>query len=218
MRHLPRRRTATALAATLALLALGGCGGSSTSGTSADASATSTPAGTTAAVTSTGARASSPTTADSSDVSATHVHKPLRGTGGAETNDDNPGRADTGTGLAAKNTENPCRLVSRAQAEAILHQHLSVPQYAPLGPTCIYRRPGAKSYVTIAVEPMKLASLAPMMHKRTRVSVSGHPGFCGIYGQQTLFVGLKGGKVLAVVAPCQPARQLAAAALTKLKG
>jgi hypothetical protein len=218
MRPRPRSRLgrlAPALAGGLALLALGGCGGSSGSGSStaatvSGASSTAAHAGTSTAATTTNA-------GHTSTISATHVQKPLRGTGGAEANDDNPSQADTGNASVAQNAENPCRLVSRARAEAILHQRLAAPQYAPLGPTCIYKKPGGKSYVTIAVEPMTLASLAPVIHKRTRVSVAGHAGYCGVYGQQTLFVGLKGGKVLAVVAPCQVAKQLAAAALAKLK-
>ena len=97
------------VAGALALLALGGCGGSSSSGSStaatvSGASSAAAHAGTTTAATTT-------TTPDHTSTIVRHARarSPTRGTGGAETNDDNPGGADTGKQSVAQNAETRAR-------------------------------------------------------------------------------------------------------------
>lgn len=192
-------------AAALGLLA--GCGGSS------PASSATTPAQ--SASNAPGSQASART---SSDVvtNGTITHRPLHGTGGNQSNDDNPGKADSG-GQPASGQSNPCKLVSRAQAQAILGRPLDAPVEAPLGPTCIYQPTGAKSFVTVALESRSFAVLEPSIRKRKRFQIDGHTAYCGDYGQQTTFVPLANGRVLSVTAPCAIGRLFATDALPRLK-
>lgn len=143
-------------------------------------------------------------------------HRPLHGTGGGEINDDNPGNADVGSNPAAGEND-PCELVSRAQAEAVLGRAIAPPQEAPLGPTCIYQPLGAKSFVTVAFAGIDLAQVRDEVHHLTRVNVDGHTGYCGVYGQPTTFVPVASGKLLSVTAPCGIGRLFAARALLRLR-
>ena len=143
------------------------------------------------------------------------THQPLRGTGGKVHNDDNPGRSDVG-GSSAESHENPCGLVSAADAQAIVGGPLATPQEAPLGPTCIYQPVGAKTFITVMVDAVDLATLKVHIRQRTRIRVSGHPGYCGIYGQPTTFVPLTHGRVLEVTGPCEIGKLFAAKALSRL--
>jgi hypothetical protein len=143
------------------------------------------------------------------------THRPVAGTGGSEINDDNPGNADAGRNPAAGRSD-PCELVSRAAAQRILGRPVATPQQAPLGPTCIYQPAGAKTFVTVAIEGVGFAALEPHIHRLQQVDVSGRTGYCGVYGQPSLFVPLAGGKVLSVAAPCGTARLFAAMAISKL--
>jgi len=144
------------------------------------------------------------------------VQRPLRDTGGSEVNDDNPGSADSGDDDASTADTNPCRLVTRAQAQAILGTPVAAPQEAPLGPTCIYQPTGGGAQVTLAVQAISLARLKPRIRHRRKIVVSGRTGYCGTYGQPTTFVALADGSVLSVTASCQVGRVFAAAALTRL--
>jgi hypothetical protein len=145
------------------------------------------------------------------------THRPLHGTGGNASNDDNPGKADVGNNPTAGQSD-PCELVSRTQAQAIVGRPVVTPQEAPLGPTCIYQPVGAKTGVTLTVEGVPLAQLKPHIHHLTRFEVGGRTGYCGVYGQPTTFVPLADGKVLSVTAPCGVGRLFAARALSRVKG
>lgn len=142
------------------------------------------------------------------------IHKPQRGTGGAEINDDNPGRADVGDQPAAG--RNPCTLVSRAEAQMILGKAIGSPVEAPLGPTCIYRPAGAKRFVTLTVESIDFARVRAQIRNRTQLDVGGRTGYCGTYGQPTVFVPLAGGRVLTVTASCAIGARFAAEAVSRL--
>jgi hypothetical protein len=142
------------------------------------------------------------------------VHRPQHGTGGAEINDDNPGHADVGDQPAAG--REPCKLVSQAQAQAIVGRPVGTPVEAPLGPTCIYRPVGSKSFITLAVEPNDLAKVRRQIRDRTRLDVRGRKAYCGTYGQPTVFVPLANGHVLAITAPCAIGAKFAATALPRL--
>ncbi len=142
------------------------------------------------------------------------IHKPQHGTGGAEINDDNPGRADVGNQHAAG--RNPCTLVSRAQAQTILGKAVGSPVEAPLGPTCIYRPVGAKRFVTLTVESIDFARVRAQIRNRTQLDVAGRTAYCGVYGQPTVFVPLASGRVLAVTASCAIGAKFAAEAVSQL--
>jgi hypothetical protein len=144
------------------------------------------------------------------------THRPKRGTGGSEINDDNPARADSGNGKAAG--QNPCTLVSRAQAQAIIGRPIATPQEAPLGPTCIYRPVGTNGLITIAVESLDIAKVRSQIRNLRRVAVSGRTAYCGDYGRPATFVPLAHGQVLNVAAPCAVGTQLAGKALSRLEG
>ncbi len=142
------------------------------------------------------------------------TQRPMRGTGGRAINDDNPGRADSGGGRATG--QNPCALVPRAEAQAIVGRPIDAPVEAPLGPTCIYRSPGAKTLITLAVESVDFPKIRSQIRNRTRIEVGGRTAYCGDYGQSTMFVPLPGGRVLSITAPCAVGARLAAKALPRL--
>jgi len=212
-----RHRRVTRLAGAVSLLAatltIAACGGSSSTG-STTVTATQGASG------SSGAHS---TTAQAKrDVihNGTVVQRPVSGTGGGAINDDNPGRADsgrgTGRGTGVVQTD-PCTLVSRAQAQAIVGGPIAPPQEAPLGPTCIYQPVGARTFVTLTVESVNFAKLSAQLRDRRRVALGGHTAWCGSYGQPLTLVALSGGRVLSVTAPCPVGAAFAAKALSRLK-
>ncbi len=189
------------------------CGSSSPT----SSSTTSADAGTT-----TGTAATTPTTTtprkpphSHDTVGPTVVHKPYPGTGGAEINDDNPGGADIGTKQKKAGVLNPCALVTRKQAEAILAEPVSAPQYAPLGPTCIYQPRRSKGFVTISLATGSAGDVG-RLQKRTTVKAGGRTAYCGFYGQELVLVPLGNGHTLSVAAPCTVGTKLASAALDSL--
>jgi len=202
----PQTRAHCALLASCATL-LCACGGSSPSSSGSGAQAS--PAGS-AAVGTTKARR------DVIKDGAT-VQRPLRDTGGSEVNDDNPGSADSGDFNASADDTNPCRLVTKTEAQAILGAPLATPQEAPLGPTCIYQPTDGRAQVTLAVQAISLARLKPRIRHRRKIDVRGRTGYCGTYGQPTTFVALADGSVLTVTGSCQVGRVFAATALTRLR-
>ncbi len=112
---------------------------------------------------------------------------------------------------------NPCTLVTRAEAQAILGRPVATPVEAPQGPTCIYRPKGERNLITVAVESLAFSKVQPQSQLNDRVSltIAGHAGYCGKAGAQQLVVPLKSGKFLAVVAPCPIAAAFAAKALSR---
>ena len=143
------------------------------------------------------------------------VHRPMNGTGGHERNDANPGRADSGSGEATG--QNPCTLVSKAEAQAIIGRPIVTAVEAPLGPTCIYQPRGSVSSITVAVESIDFAKIRPQIRGQTRGTVDGRTAYCGDYGRPTTFVLLAGKRVLNVAAPCAIGTRLAAKALPRLQ-
>jgi hypothetical protein len=208
-----RRRSHLGLAALLSVVAAlaTACGSSSSSSSTTaatgSASVTPRPGATTPTTT---ARVHSHDT-----VGRSTVHKPYPGTGGEEANDDNPGGADAGAKQAQPGSLNPCGLVTRQQAEAILAEPVSAPQYAPLGPTCIYRPRRSKNFITISLAPGGAGDIVHLQ-KRTVVKAAGHTAYCGTYGQQLVLVPVSHGHTLSVSAPCGVGTRLATAAIAKL--
>jgi hypothetical protein len=147
------------------------------------------------------------------------AQRPFRGTGGGEINDDNPGNADSpNTNVRPAHPQSdPCMLVSRAEAQAILGRPIDSPVEAPLGPTCIYQAMGAKSFITLAVESIDFARIKPHIRARAQFNVSGRTAYCGTYGQPTTFVPLASGRVLRIIAPCGLGTRFAAKALPRVR-
>ncbi|HWY18964.1 MAG TPA: hypothetical protein VNY27_09680 [Solirubrobacteraceae bacterium] len=144
----------------------------------------------------------------------TVTQRPLRGTGGSEANDENAGRTGSADGTAGG--PNPCKLVSKAQAQAIVGVPIATPQEAPLGPTCIYQARGGKETITVAVESLEFAKIRSKIHGTMRATMGGHTAYCGDYGRPTTFVPLTQGKVLNVSAPCAIGTRFAEQALRRL--
>ena len=143
------------------------------------------------------------------------IHRPAAHTGGGTANDDNPSNADSGEMQLAGHSD-PCTLVSRAQADAILGGRLSSVEEAPLGPTCIYQAQGSAIPVTLAVESLDFATIKAHIHHRRGVTIAGSVAYCGELGQPALFAPLTGGRMLRVTGRCAVAAKFAALALPHL--
>lgn len=215
IRFKPGVKPLCAIPLMLAATLLAACGSSS-----------STPPATTSAVDqNTGARSRAHVDARTRPDPVTNAvvtHRPLHGTGGSEINDDNPGSADAphGSGKTdvrpAAGRTNPCTLVSRAQAQAIVGEPIASMQEAPLGPTCIYQPAGSKSFVTLAIEPINLPKVLAHVRGYSEAHIKGHTADCGVYGQPTTFVALPRAGVLTITGPCAIGAKFAATALPRL--
>ncbi len=149
----------------------------------------------------------------------THVQHAAPGTGGSAVDAENPGRgaaARSGRGRIIAAGTNPCSLVPEAAARAAVGGLAAAPVEALQGPTCIYRPARDSSYVTLTVQTLDLTQVRSRMHRLTRISVGGRAAYCGIYGRETTFVPLTGGRVLTITATCAVGRRLAALALPRL--
>jgi hypothetical protein len=104
---------------------------------------------------------------------------------------------------------NPCALVTRQQAQAILGGRLMDPVSLPQGPTCVYRNRSSARYATISVQARDFALLRRQLKRARRVDVADRPAFCGVHGRPMLYLSLGGGKVLSIAAQCDPAVRLA---------
>jgi hypothetical protein len=111
---------------------------------------------------------------------------------------------------------NPCRLVTRAQAAAIIGKPVAVPQLGTQGPTCIYRSRAAKQFVTLAM--LQTTSTAKVGGSRGAIAlrVGGRKAVCVNSGGQHLRVTLAQGKMLDVAGPCPIAAAFARRALSRL--
>jgi hypothetical protein len=113
-------------------------------------------------------------------------------------------------------TPNPCRLVTRSEASAIVGGPIAGLRTAPQGPTCIYRPRRAKTLITLALQPMSLSAARRRGTKLTRVALRGHKAVCLNYGSLVTLVPLGGGKVLNVTGPCPIGARFASRALARL--
>jgi hypothetical protein len=143
------------------------------------------------------------------------VHRPVPGTGAGAVNNGNRSAADSPKRRFAA-ASNPCGLVARSEVQAILGGPIAAPVEAPQGPTCIYRPIGDKRVITLSVQSLEFAKLKAQIHDLRPVTVHGRTGYCGSYGQPTVFVPLSSGRVLDVTASCSIATRIASAAVTRL--
>ncbi len=139
----------------------------------------------------------------------THKPVPAQGIG--------KGPSDESSATGSKPVD-PCTLVSRSEAQAIVHAPVAQPVEAPQGPTCIYEPRGAKNFITLAVESTNFSKVAPQAQLTARVTltVAGHTAYCGNAGAEMMIVPLTIGKFLAITAPCPVATSFAGAALKRL--
>jgi hypothetical protein len=216
------RKGSCALLAATTTLALGACGGSSPSPSSSSSSSSS-------------ASATVPKGVLGARVQAARGVRPvsqLLSADQARAKDDvrptsrRPVRARAQAGMIDDEVSNtgakpldPCSLVSRTQAQAILGQPVGQPVDAPQGPTCVYAPQGAKTQVTVAVIATNFSTLQPQAHLRDRMSVKvgGRAAYCGVAGSPTMIVPLSTGRYLTVTAPCPIAASFAARALSHIK-
>jgi hypothetical protein len=142
----------------------------------------------------------------------------VRPTGPVRARPPQPGIVDDEVNSSGAKTLDPCTLVSRSEAQAIVGQPIATPVDAPQGPTCIYRPIGGKLLITVAVQDTNFSKIQPQAQLRdeTPVSVRGHAAYCGLTGAPTLIVPLANGRFLSVTAPCPLAASLAAKALGRL--
>lgn len=191
-------RGACALVAVAGALLLGACGGSSS--TTSTASAPVQPARRVTSI-------PQPLGAGADIVSASH--------GGPVKARKPAGSIDDEVNASGAIAINPCTLVTRAQAQAILGKPIGQPVSAPQGPTCIYKARGTTHAITLAVESLKFSTVAPQSQLRDRMSVtvSGHRAYCGVASGPTMILPLSAGRFLQITAPCPIAATFAAKAL-----
>ncbi len=205
-----------------AALLLGACGGSSPSSPSASSSsASSVSAAAAAAAAAHGVvggrvQAGREVTPIAKFRSADQVHRTRRGAVRARAQ---AGMIDDEVSASGAKALDPCSLVTRAQAQAILGKPVGRPVDAPQGPTCVYPAQGFKGAITVAVVATDFSTVKPQAHLRDRMSVkvSGHAAYCGVAGTPTMVVPLTSGKFLTVTAPCPIAASFAATALSHIK-
>jgi hypothetical protein len=109
----------------------------------------------------------------------------------------------------------PCRLVSRSEAAAILKGSVSVSEGLQ-GPSCIYTSRDSTLQVAVAVENASLSNLRNRPDKASRVQVGDRTGWCLRYGSGSVEVPLSDGRVLDVSGPCAAAVRFAALALNRV--
>lgn len=146
---------------------------------------------------------------------AVRVHRPAAGTGSGEINDDNPGHADTGGHLSTVNFD-PCLLVSKSEAQAIVGGPVAKLVDAPLGPTCIYHSLRDGRIITMTVEAVDFTRVKQNLRGAKSARMSDYTAYCGVYGEPTTVVPLGKGRVLDVTAPCSIGLRFAANALPRL--
>lgn len=115
-----------------------------------------------------------------------------------------------------RDRNNPCALVTKAQAEAILGAKLVDPVVLPQGPTCIYRNRSSQRFAAISVQAQSFGALRRQLRRAERVDVSGRTAYCGMHGRPMLYLPLSGGRVLSVAAQCDTAVRLARRAGARL--
>jgi len=129
------------------------------------------------------------------------------------------GMIDDEVSASGAKQPNPCALVDRGEAQRIMGAAVQRPVLAPQGPTCIYRMRDSKRQVTIALQSSPPAGRPEQdrLTHRMRVRVAGTHAYCGIAGQPTLILPLRGRRFIAVAAvPCPLAAAFAARALAHL--
>jgi Protein of unknown function (DUF3558) len=111
---------------------------------------------------------------------------------------------------------NPCVLVTKAQAQAILGERLLDPVVAPQGPTCIFRDRSGQSFATISLQRVTIDRLRRQTDRLERIVVAGRTAFCGVNGAPVLYVPVAGRRTLTITAQCEVAARFARRAAARL--
>jgi hypothetical protein len=113
-------------------------------------------------------------------------------------------------------TDNPCRLITRAEAQSILQRKVAQPQERPLGPTCAYETSDSSTTVLVSVQAVSFDKIRPFVQQISAVNGLISPAFCGMYGGSQFYVVLNEQSVLNITGPCQIGREFAVHALARL--
>lgn len=144
----------------------------------------------------------------------THVGSPgisvSRGQGSAGL----PSNPSATAGTAARLAAQPCRLVSRPEAEAILGTRIAAPRQASLGPSCVYID-GAET-ISISVESFSYGSISSRLQAVKEFAVAGRSVYCATLGRPLLLAPINPNSTLEVTAACPVALAFAAAAIPRL--
>jgi Protein of unknown function (DUF3558) len=205
----PTVRVAAVCAAAAALLS--GCGGSSAPKSSAGASG-ARPAGSAAIAAAPVARATA-TAIPHSDRIVKSTDPVTRTKHSAATSTH---AAKSETRPTAIQGQNPCTLVTRAEAQAILGQAIGKPVAAPQGPTCIYTPRRGKRFVTLTVQSQPFTAIKAHAQNVTKLEITGRAAYCLKFGDLMTLVPLSGGRTLSVTASCAVGARFAAKALPRV--
>ena len=107
----------------------------------------------------------------------------------------------------------PCRLVTRQEAAAILGKGTKAVE-RPQGPTCVYTNAGRT--VILAVEGNSVKQLRKEARKSTKVDLGGKTGYCVKYQTTAVITGISEGRVLRADGPCQAGVRFVTKALRRL--
>ncbi|HEV7707373.1 MAG TPA: hypothetical protein VGP16_04195 [Asanoa sp.] len=202
--------------AVAALAACGGGGSSSSAGNSATTNGSDGSMASTSSPSSTGSTTTSSSSDGESVETAVQAEDPVSEGAAAvsieprdiPTGEDNDEVQPTG----AKPVE-PCRLVTRQEASAILGKGTKSVE-RPQGPTCIYTNAGRT--VTLAVETNSVKQLRKEARKSTKVDLGGKTGYCVKYQTTAVITGISEGRVLRADGPCQAGVRFVTKALRRL--
>jgi hypothetical protein len=212
----PARQIACVLSPVAAALLLTACGGSSSSSTASSSPASSA----NAHIASAKVQAAHEVAPIPQFVGASARDVHVTATGPVKARPPQPGTIDDEVNASGAKTLDPCTLVSRSEAQAIVGKSIGKPVDAPQGPTCIYTPTtrGGKGLITLAVQATDFSKVQPQSQLRNRMSVKvhGHTAYCGIAGSPTMIVPLTSGHFLVVTAPCPIAASFAAKALARI--
>jgi hypothetical protein len=106
-----------------------------------------------------------------------------------------------------------CKLVSAAQASAVLGATVKKQVDAPIGPTCVYELGGSRPDVTITFQTETLSAFDSKLKNAVYLNVADHPAYCGDFGHPQIAVQMGTVELLNISAPCSQARRLAAIAV-----
>jgi hypothetical protein len=202
--------------AVAALAACGGGGSSSSAGNSATTNGSGGSTASTGSSSSTGSTTTSSGSDGESVETAVQAEDPVSEGAAAvsieprdiPTGEDNDEIQPTG----AKPVE-PCRLVTRQEAAAILGKGTKAVE-RPQGPTCVYTNAGRT--VTLAVETNSVKQLRKEARKSTKVDLGGKTGYCVKYQTTAVITGISEGRVLRADGPCQAGVRFVTKALRRI--
>jgi hypothetical protein len=123
---------------------------------------------------------------------------------------------DQGNAPVRHDRSNPCALVTKADAQAILGARLLDPVVAPQGPTCIFRDRSGQSFATMSLQPVPIERLRRQTRRVKVVTVGDRNAYCGVNGGPVLYLPVADARTLTVIAQCEIAARFARRAAARL--